>query len=82
MMIVQETSQIQERNKYRVICIFSTKPNEILRKFPALRSLNSFLELGLYNDAQENVVIFPGKKNQKTTQRLPKELDNTTALEL
>lgn len=52
-------------------------------KFPALRSLSSFLKLGPYNDAQKNVVIFPEeKKKKKEAQGLSKELDNTTALVL
>lgn len=52
-------------------------------KFPALRSLSSFLKLGPYNDAQKNVVIFPEeKKKKKEAQELSKELDNTTALVL
>lgn len=38
-------------------------------KFPALRSLNSFLKLGPYNDAQKNVVIFPEEKKKRKKHR-------------
>lgn len=64
-MIVQKTSQIHERITHRVICTFPQSLMKFWGKFPALRSLNSFLKWGPYNDAQKNVVIFPEEKKKE-----------------
>lgn len=54
---------------HTVICTFPQSLMKFWGKFPALRSLSSFLKLGPYNDAQKNVVIFPEEKKKRKKHR-------------